>query len=56
MARTAGRIDGIASYKDLVKNHLSGGDHMVTISDGDGDTITLLHVSAGDLHKGDFLF
>lgn len=48
--------DGIASYRDLVKNHLSGGDHAVVISVGDDDTIRLLHVSAGDLHRGDFVF
>jgi hypothetical protein len=49
-------VDGIASYRDLVKNHMTEGQGTIIISDGDGDTITLLHTSLGDLHKGDFVF
>jgi hypothetical protein len=49
-------VDGIASYKDLIHNHISDGRAGLRITDGDGDTIILMHTSAGDLHKGDFVF
>ncbi len=45
----------ITSFTDLQSNHLSGGTEAV-ISDGQGNTLTLLGVGEGTLDAGDFIF
>jgi len=49
-------IDDFASYRDLIRNHVSEqGRDLWIVGDG-GDTIILRNTDARDLHKHDFLF
>lgn len=50
------KADGISSYKDLMKNHVSSVAGDVLIQDDSGNTVTLLNTSLSDLDKGDFVF
>lgn len=51
------QINEISSFNDLINNHAAENqDGDVVISDDDGNTITLIDVSLGDLSANDFLF
>jgi hypothetical protein len=49
-------IDSFASWKDLVRNHISEHGRDLWIVGDDGNTIILRNTDAGDLHKSDFVF
>lgn len=49
-------VTRIRHFNDLSKNHMDQVGDDVVISDGRGNTITLLDTSLGDLDKSDFLF
>lgn len=49
-------VSSITSYADLLSNHLSQSGSDAIIDDGQGNTITLIGVSIGDLAADDFLF
>lgn len=49
-------VSSITSFRDLSRNHLSEVDGNAVISDGKGNTITLIGVEKADLSAGDFLF
>ena len=48
-------VDAISDFADLQANHLSGGAEAV-ISNGLGNTMTLVGVAEGALDEGDFIF
>ncbi len=51
----SGVVSEITDFADLQATHLSGGANAV-ISDGLGNTLTLLNVAEGSLVEGDFIF
>lgn len=49
-------VTSIATYKDLMNNHISDVGGNAVIDDGNGNTITIYGVTVDDLAKNDFVF